>query len=83
MTNQYFDTRRSSISPKVRLAVLGKDLSSAVAVHDEVSNNLILAESESGQVLKVQIDNSILQSITDRISSYRSKSNSSKKPFYR
>ena len=46
--NHFFDTRRQNLIPRLKMAALGGKFSRVLAVHDEVTNQLVLAEPDSG-----------------------------------
>ncbi len=56
--NHFFDAaRRRNAYPKLRMATLGGEFSDVVAVHDEVTNSLVLVQPESGAVIAIEPEN--------------------------
>jgi hypothetical protein len=64
--NHYFDISarsggggnsgwKTNIIPRIKMAPLGGRFANVLAIHDEVSNNLVLVEPESGSVISVNI----------------------------
>ena len=47
------------------MAVLGGRFDNAVAIHDEVSNDLLLVGTESGSCLKVQMQSDMLETVKE------------------
>lgn len=47
---------RTRTLPRIKLAPLGGRFSSVVAVHDEVSDKVLLVEPDSGSIISLQID---------------------------
>ena len=62
--NHFFDTRRQNLIPRVKVAALGGRYSRVLAVHDEVTGNLVLAEPDSGTVIPVTT-NTIVDTVKD------------------
>ena len=62
--NHFFDTRRQNLIPRVKVATLGGRYSRVLAVHDEVTGNLVLAEPDSGTVIPVTTNN-IVDTVKD------------------
>ena len=59
--NHFFDqgsrgqgSWRANVLPRIKLTPLGGKFASVLAVHDEVSNNLVLVEPQSGNVISVR-----------------------------
>ena len=63
--NHLFDTKKQNTIPRIKLAVMGGRFKDAVAVHDEVSNRLLLVDTDSGTCLKVELQNDMLESIKE------------------
>ena len=53
--NHFFDTRRQNVIPRLKVAPLGGNYEGVLAVHDEVSGTLVLAEPGTGTCLKVEM----------------------------
>ena len=62
--NHFFDTRRQNLIPRLKMAPLGGKYSRVLAIHDEVTNNLILAEPDTGTVIPITM-NSVIDSVRD------------------
>ena len=62
--NHFFDTRKQNLIPRVKVAGLGGKFSRVLAVHDEVTGNLVLAEPDSGTVIPVTTNN-IVDTVKD------------------
>ena len=62
--NHFFDTRRQNLIPRVKVAGLGGRFNRVLAVHDEVTGNLVLAEPDSGTVIPVTTNN-IVDTVKD------------------
>ena len=66
--NSFFDSsasrRQTNAIPKVKMATLGGQFAGALAVHDEVSNSLILVDPQNKSVLQMKRE-SLLDSIKD------------------
>merc|ERR1719430_364506 len=66
--HHFFDTRRPNLIPRPKLAALGGKYAEILAVYDEVTGNLVLAEPSSGTVLPVPLT-TVVQSVRDNLTS--------------
>lgn len=55
--NHFFDTRRQNLIPRIRLASLSGRFENIVALHEEVSNTLLLVDPTTGTVLRLGSSN--------------------------
>lgn len=62
--NHFFDTKRQNIIPRPKITTLGGKYERIVAIYDEVTGALVLAEPDSGTVLPITI-NTIYDSVRD------------------
>ena len=62
--NHFFDTRRQNLIPRIKMAALGGKFSRVLAVHDEVTNNLVLAEPDTGTVIPITM-NTVIDTVKD------------------
>ena len=62
--NHFFDTRKQNLIPRLKMAALGGRFSQVLAVHDEVSGKLVLAEPHTGTVLPITTNN-IVDTVKD------------------
>jgi len=65
--NHFFDARKHNVIARPRMVPLGGKYAGCLAVHDEVTNGMVLVEPESGAVLQVQL-NSMFDSMTNFVS---------------
>ena len=63
--NHFFDTRRQNLIPRLKMAALGGKFSRVLAIHDEVTNNLVLAEPDTGIVIPITMPNNIIDTVKD------------------
>ena len=61
--NHFFDTRRQTAIPRIRLATLAGKCENILALHEELSNTLLLVDPESGAVLR--LGSNLLDSVKD------------------
>jgi len=64
--HHFFDTRRQNLIPRPKLAALGGKYAEILAVYDEVTGNLVLAEPSTGTVLPVPLT-TVVQSVRDNL----------------
>ncbi|XP_076068942.1 von Willebrand factor A domain-containing protein c12.2 isoform X2 [Oratosquilla oratoria] len=81
LLHDVFSMHRGSYQPRPRLTALGGQFEGSVAVHEEITNTLLLVTPDTGSVRKVQLA-SLLESAADSI--VRKFSSSAKEaPFFR
>ena len=61
--NHFFSDRRQNTIPRIRLAVLAGKFENKLALHEEISNTLLLVDPESGAILK--LGSSLMNSVKD------------------
>lgn len=61
--NHFFTDRRQNYIPRIRLAVLAGKFENKLALHEEISNTLLLVDPESGAILK--LGSSLMNSVKD------------------
>ena len=62
--NHFFDSRKQNSIPRIRLAPLAGKFENILALHEEVSNTLLLVDPASGTVLRLG-SSSLLDSVKD------------------
>ena len=62
--NHFFDNRKQNLIPRLKVATLGGKFSRVLAVHDEVTGKLVLAEPDTGTVLPITTNN-IVDTVKD------------------
>ena len=62
--NHFFDTRRQNLIPRLKITALGGKFNRVLAIHDEVTNNLVLAEPDSGTIIPITMS-SVFDSVKD------------------
>ena len=62
--NHFFDTRRQNLIPRIRLTTLAGKFENIVALHEEVTNTLLLVDPTTGTVLRLGSSN-LLDSVKE------------------
>jgi len=63
--NRFFDTRRHNIIARPKMVPLGGRFKNILAIHDEVTGSLVLAEPGSGGVIPVKLGGTVLDSVKE------------------